>query len=80
MDAGYERVGRAMAPLGLEVSERPTVNIEMRDPVTARMGPKVHGALVLQGQRHGHPVTVRLGSEERSGASDLWLAERLASA
>jgi hypothetical protein len=33
MDKGYENVGRAMAPLGLEVTERPTVNIETRDAV-----------------------------------------------
>ncbi|MEX2105786.1 MAG: hypothetical protein WD810_02700 [Solirubrobacterales bacterium] len=43
MDEGYEKVGRAMAPLGLEVTERPKVSIEMRDPVTPRMGPGVHG-------------------------------------
>jgi hypothetical protein len=71
MDQGYERVGRAMAPLGLEVTERPRVNIEMRDPVAPRMGPKVHGALVLKGQRHDRPVSARLGGEERSGASEI---------
>jgi hypothetical protein len=71
MDEGYERVGRAMAPLGLEVTERPRVGIETRDPVTGRMGPKMRGALVLSGERHGHPVTVRLGSEERTGASEI---------
>lgn len=60
MDRGYENVGRAMAPLGLEVVERPKVSIEMREPVTPRMGPRVHGALVLGGERHGHRVTVRL--------------------
>jgi len=71
MDQGYDRVGQAMAPLGLEVSERPRVNIEMRDPVTPRMGPKVHGALVLNGERHGRPVSVRLGSGEVSSTSEV---------
>jgi hypothetical protein len=74
MDQGYERVGLAMAPLGLEVTERPRVDIEMRDPVTPRMGPKVHGALVLKGRRHDQPVTARLGGEERSGASEISVA------
>jgi hypothetical protein len=74
IDAGYERVGRAMAPLGLEVAERPTVKIEMREPTTPRMGPRIHGALVLRGQRHGREVTVRLGGEERSGASEIRVA------
>ena len=71
MDQGYERVDRAMAPLGLAVVERPSVNIEMRDAVTGRMGPKVHGALVLAGQRHGRAVTARIGGEERSGTSEV---------
>jgi hypothetical protein len=73
MDKGYERVGRAMAPLGLEVTERPTVKIEMREPVTPRMGPRVRGALELSGDRHGRRVTVRLGDSERSGASEVKL-------
>jgi hypothetical protein len=71
LDSGYERVGQAMAPLGLEVAERPTVKIEMRDPVTPRMGPKIRGALVLKGERHGRPVRVRLGGEGSTGASEV---------
>jgi hypothetical protein len=61
MDQGYAKVGQAMAPLGLEVTERPKVSIEMREPVTPRMGPKIRGALVLSGQRHGRRISVRLG-------------------
>ncbi len=61
MDQGYEKVGLAMAPLGLEVTERPQVNIEVREATTGRVGPKIHGALVLSGERHGRPVSVRLG-------------------
>jgi hypothetical protein len=71
MDRGYDNVGRAMAPLGLEVTERPEVNIEMRDPVTPRMGPKIRGALVLSGERHGRPVSVRLGSTETATRSEV---------
>jgi hypothetical protein len=61
MDRGYENVGVAMAPLGLEVTERPTVSIETKDPVSGRMGPEMHGALVLEGERNGRRITVRLG-------------------
>lgn len=61
LDSGYVKVDQAMAPLGLEVTERPEVSIEMRDPVTPRMGPKIHGELVLSGERHGRQVSVRLG-------------------
>jgi hypothetical protein len=62
MDSGYEKVGLAMAPLGFEVTERPQVNIEVREATTGRVGPKIHGALVLSGERHRRPVSVRLGS------------------
>ncbi len=47
------------------------VSIEMRDPATPRMGPRVRGARVLSGERHGRPVTARLGGEERGGASEI---------
>jgi len=71
MDKGYENVGLAMAPLGFEVSERPKVNIETRDAVTGRVGPKIHGALVLSGERHGRAVSVKLGSGEVSSTSEV---------
>lgn len=74
MDRGYDNVGRAMAPLGLEVTERPTVNIGTREATTGRVGPRVHGALVLSGERNGRRVSIRLGGEERSGASEVSVA------
>lgn len=70
LDRGYENVGRAMAPLGLAVTERPQVDIEMREATTGRVGPRVRGALVLSGERHGRPVTVRLGGDEKTGVSE----------
>ncbi len=63
MDAAYDKVGLAMAPLGLEVTERPKVSIETREATTGRVGPKIHGALVLSGERHGRQVSVRLGDK-----------------
>lgn len=71
VDSAYDKVGIAMAPLGLEVTERPKVNIEVREATTGRVGPKVHGALVLSGERHGRPVSVRLGSGETSPHSEV---------
>lgn len=64
MDRGYDNVGKAMAPLGLEVTERPKVNIEVREATTGRVGPKIRGALVLSGDRNGHRVSIHLGSTE----------------
>jgi hypothetical protein len=71
LDRGYELADIAMAPLGLQVSERPKVDIEMRDPVTPRMGSKIHGALVLSGRRHGRSVTVRRDSGEVGSRSEV---------
>jgi hypothetical protein len=71
MESGYEKVGIAMAPLGFEVTERPKVNIETRDATTGRVGPKIHGALVLSGERHGRQVSVRLGGGEVSSRGEV---------
>lgn len=71
MDSGYEKVGLAMAPLGFEVTERPKVSIETRDATTGRVGPKIRGALVLSGERHGRAVSVRVGSGEVSSTSEV---------
>jgi hypothetical protein len=63
-----------MEPLGLEVTERPSVNVEVREATTGRVGPRVHGALVLSGERHGRRVTVRLDSTETAARSEIRVA------
>ncbi len=74
LDQGYANVGKAMAPLGFEVIERPQVSIETRDPTTGRVGPKIRGALVLEGERNGRRVSVRLDSGETTARSEVSLA------
>ena len=74
MDRGYDNVGKAMAPLGLEVTERPQVSIEMREATTGRVGPKLHGALMLAGERGGRRVSVRVGSTETGSRSEVSVA------
>jgi hypothetical protein len=71
MDRGYDNVGKAMAPLGFEVSERPKVSIETREATTGRVGPRIRGALVLSGKRRGRRVSVRLGSTETTSSSEV---------
>jgi hypothetical protein len=71
LDEGYAKVGTAMAPLGLEVTERPTVSIQTREATTGRVGPTIHGNLVLSGQRHGHAVSARLGGGGTSARSEV---------
>lgn len=78
MDRGYENVGVAMAPLGFEVTERPSVSIETRDAVSGRVGPKIRGTLVLEGERNGRRVSVRLGSTETTTRSEVTVAAPVA--
>ncbi len=74
MDRGYDNVGKAMAPLGLAVTERPQVSIETREATSGRVGPRIHGALVLEGERHGRRVTVRVDSTETGNRSEVMIA------
>lgn len=60
----YNTANRAMAPLGLELTERLTITIEPKSVAPFRLGPGVHGATVFAGQRHGRPVTVRMPADE----------------
>ena len=72
LDSGYEKVGAgdgAARARGDRAAARSS--IEMRDPVTPRMGPKIHGALVLSGERHGRQVSVRLGGGEVRSTSEV---------
>ena len=61
LDRGYERTDRAMAPLGLEVTERPRIRIEPR-VAQPGMRSRLEGAVVLSGKRHGRDVSVRFES------------------
>jgi hypothetical protein len=74
LDQGYANAGKAMAPLGFELSERPQVSIETRDAVTGRVGPKIRGALVLEGSRGGRSVSVRVEGTETGSRSEVSVA------
>jgi hypothetical protein len=63
LDRAYSRVSRMMAPLGLEVIETPTLTIEPKYVAPLRMGPRLRGALMLEGHRHGRLVVVRMPAE-----------------
>ena len=74
LDQAYERSSRAMAPLGLSVAERPEVVIEPKSAAPFRMGTTVRGALVLEGERHGRHVTVRMPAEGVRSKSEVHVA------
>ena len=60
----YEAANRAMAPLGLALTERLTITIEPKSVAPFRLGPGVHGATGFAGERHGRQVTVRMPADE----------------
>jgi hypothetical protein len=64
LDHAFELTSRAMGPLGLAVTDRYRVTIEPRFIAPLRMGPRIRGALVLSGERHGRAVSVRMPATE----------------
>lgn len=60
LDRVYENAGQAMEPLGLSLVEHPDVTIRPKGVAPYRMGPELQGALVLEGDRHGRRVSVRM--------------------
>lgn len=74
LDSGYERLDRAMKPLGLQVSERPKGGFEMRAPTMPGFDYRLRGATELSGERHGRRVTVRFGGSEDAGYSEVAVA------
>jgi hypothetical protein len=59
VDRGYERLDRAMRPLGLSLDERPDVKFVPRAPTMPGYSAKLIGPTVMSGKRHGRRVEVR---------------------
>lgn len=74
IESGYERTDRAMAPLGLQVTETPKGGFEMRYPTQPGFDYRLRGWTVLSGERHGRRVTVRIGGHEDAGTSEVIVA------
>ena len=58
IDQGFERIDRAMGPLGLGLVERPELRFEPRMPPLWGANARLRGTLLLEGERHGRKVTV----------------------
>jgi hypothetical protein len=71
LQQGYERMDRAMKPLGLQVTARPQGGFEPRGPSIPGFDYRLRGATELSGERHGRRVTVRFGGHEDSGLSEV---------
>ncbi|HEU4599749.1 MAG TPA: hypothetical protein VFS26_08380 [Solirubrobacterales bacterium] len=74
VDSGFDRLDRAMRPLGLAVTERPKGGFEPRAPTMPGFDYRLRGATVLSGERHGRRATVTLGGHEDAGLSEVTVA------
>jgi hypothetical protein len=74
LQRGYERMDRAMKPLGLRVTARPQGGLEPRGPTMPGFDYRLRGMTELSGERHGRLVTVRFGGDEDSGLSEVEVA------
>jgi hypothetical protein len=71
VDQGYEGMDGAMKPLGLQVTARPQGGFEPRGPAMPGFDYRLHGVTELSGERSGRQVTVRFGSHEDAGHSEV---------
>jgi len=67
VDSGFDRMDRAMKPLGLSLVERPTVRMVPRAPTMPGYSAKLFGPTAMAGERHGHRVEIR----QEAGLSEV---------
>lgn len=70
----YQLTDRAMAPLGLQVTDKPEGGFEMRFG-SPGFDYRLRGWTVLSGERHGRPVVVRIGGHEDAGVTEVIVGE-----
>jgi hypothetical protein len=73
VDQGYDRLDRAMKPLGLTLDERPQVRMVPRYPTMPGYSAKLFGPTVMSGLRHGRRVEVR----QEQGLSEVTVRVRV---
>lgn len=74
LQQSYELTDRAMAPLGLQVTDRPEGGFEQRW-MQPGFDYRLRGWTVLSGQRHGRRVVVRIGGHEDAGTTEVLVGE-----
>lgn len=67
VDSGYDRMDRAMKPLGMSLTERPQVRMVTRAPTMPGYSARLIGPTAMTGERHGHKVDVL----QESGQSEV---------
>jgi hypothetical protein len=74
VDSGFDRMDRAMKPLGLQLTQRPKGGFETRAPAMPGFDYRLRGSTELSGERHGRKATVRFGGYEEAGVSEVTIA------
>lgn len=72
VDQAYETAGKAIEPLGLEMTAHPEVGIEPRPVPPYTFKSRISGPLVMEGERHGRRVRV----VNDGGASEVSVESR----
>ncbi len=66
VESGFDRMDAAMKPLGLNLTDRPTVRMVPRAPTQPGYSARLFGPTVMRGERHGQKVEVH----QEQGASE----------
>ena len=72
----YAASDKALAPLGLSITEKLRVRIEPRYVGPTQLGPRLRGATVMEGERHGRGVRVRMPAEGVRSRSEVHVSAR----
>jgi uncharacterized membrane protein YedE/YeeE len=67
VESGFDRMGVAMKPLGLELTDRPTVRMRTRAPTMPGYSATLVGPTAMVGERHGRKVEVH----QEAGVSEV---------
>jgi hypothetical protein len=71
VESGFDGMDQAMRPLGLSLSERPSVKMVSRGPTMAGYSARLFGPTVMIGERHGRRVEVH----QEEGRSETTLRD-----
>jgi hypothetical protein len=67
VESGFDRMGEAMKPLGLSLSDRPSVRMVPRAPTMPGYSATLVGPTAMEGERHGRKVEVH----QEAGKSEV---------
>jgi len=73
VESGFDRMGVAMKPLGLELTDRPSVRMVTRAPTMPGYSATLVGPTAMVGERHGRKVEIH----QEAGVSEVTVHAKL---